>query len=609
MDVFVRQLKELTNPSSKEGPTASDHCKRVAVKLLRRFQYGTRGTLELRYLLEDLLQSLPDPVADASTGTPATKDPYKELRAFAELITSDNGIDLPLKAKPKRPASIDAAGLVDNTKRSKVDGSSEGTSLQTELANLQLLYDLFNGLSRYSASSTSSLSISQLLSQALSAESAEGGGSNTTLVTNGASGSRGQPLNTSRLKQSIEALLPPLLRGQTLRDRVDDSFSKAPLSGTITSDAPNKPLVDFLEGITDILARLCAPIRDEQVKAIKEAISSCREYLSLGADRVKLEEAVENAKNQVQKLVDDMQHDLHLFKLGITVATTNEEELRAAIKQEAMDRERKIITRLYGNPLDRTRLWMQNIAPSIKAPKSDGMQRSDLVSCLVEAMFKPQPLTIQVRSPSNAPSASIGIATTQDLNVVPPIFHLATKHLFVSQNRLQAFTILATLNTIVPSSLQNQTTNASSASVAIATSTWSERVWTLLNSDMLDDDGNTTSVDGNASHVKIANLADEIVRVINEGRSEKSSSAGRGLDEENIRSSVDRMLRLEDRVFALLHSRLKNALVEALRSTDGVKRNEIQVKGFNLPPLPVEMGITVRQLRGMIDWAFESWKL
>lgn len=607
MDVFVRQLKELTNPSSKERPTASDHCKHVAVKLLRRFRYGTRGTLELRYLLEDLLQSLPDPVVNASTGTSATEDPYKELRAFAKVITSDNGIDLPLKAKPKRPASLDAAELVDNTKRSKVDDFSDGTSLPTELANLQLLYDLFNDLSRYSASSTSKLSISQLLSQALSKQSAEGGSAINEVVTNGTTASHGHLLNKTRLKKSIEALLPPPPRGQTLRDRVDDLFSKASLSGAIVIDTPDNSLVDFLEGITDILARLCAPIRDEQVKAIKNVISSCREYLSLGADRVKLEEAVENAKNRVQKLVEDMQHDLHLFKLGITVATTNEDELRLTIRQEAMEREEKIITRLYGDPLKRTSLWMQSIAPSMSASQSDSMQRSALITCLVEALFKAQPMTVQVQRASNGTAASNGNLTTLDLNTVPPIFHLAAKHLFVTQNRLQAFTILATLHTIVPSSLQNQTRKASSDSIAI--STWSERVWTLLNSDMLDDDGNTTSVGGNASHVKIANLADEIVRVIREGRSNESSPADGGLDEEKIRSSVDRMLRLEDRVFALLHGRLKNALLEALKSTDGGTHNELQVKGFVIPPLPIEMGNTVRQLRGIIDWACESWKL
>ncbi|KAK9895365.1 hypothetical protein P389DRAFT_172965 [Cystobasidium minutum MCA 4210] len=604
MDVFVQQLKELTKPQNAQTSIVSDHCRHVAIKLLRRFKNGTRGALELRYLLEDLLSSLPNSsIANDATSALTREDPYKDLRAFANLFTGQNGVKVPLNSKPKRPASIDAAGLVSDTKRSKVDAVSELASLQKGLADVQSLYDLFNDVGAYPSSNSSRSSISQLLSQALSAESTSLGRSATRDASAHDTGrSSANTLDVASLHKSVNRFLPPPPRGQALRDRTDALFSKADgFNLPKTSNDSISSLLDFLEGLTDILARLCAPIRDAQVKAIKDILASSREYVSIGIDRTKLDKAVKDGENQIQKLVQDMQHDLHLFNLGITVATTNEEELRTTIRREAMEREKKVIMKLYGDPLQKTKIWVQGFSPSAAPLTPDRLCRADLARCLVEALFKPQPVSVHEQPAGPAPPSTLnGSNGTQD-NVLPPILHMAAKHLFVTQNRLQAFTILATLNTLVPPSLAQCRTISGNSGVS---TTWSERVWVLLTSAMLDDNGHSTpnGYDEGSTHVKLANLADEVVQILRETKLDGSATTS--IDEEKVRSSVDRMLRLEDRVFALLHGRLKNALMEAL-----VNGQALQVKGFSIVPLPVEMSITSKQLTGILDWECECWNV
>ena len=618
MDGFIKQLEELIKSSTPDinNKTVSDHCKHVAIKHIRSIKNGTRGPLELRYLLEDLLDSLPDTYNEHHIPS-IHGDPYKGVRAFARLFTGENGVAVPLKAKPKRPASIDASTLVTDTKRSKGDvGSiSDPAILETELANIQLLYDLFNDIKTYTShlSSSSKLSISGLLSQALSTKSSHGTSLSNGTSTNGTSESSTNTsvMDIASLQKAIDSLLPPAPRGQALRDKADQLFGKAETfikpSIAITSNNSSGDsiydLLDFLDGLIEILAHLCAPIRDTQVYTVQNAIATGREYASIGTtDKMRLDKAIRYAETPAKKLVLDMQHDLQLFKLGITVATTDEEELRSTIRREAMEREKELITKMYG-PHGRTKVWMQNLDLLPAIAPSGQIQRTDLARCLVEALFKPQPMIVQIQPAVTTPAGSNGISTTYT-NFVPPVFHLAAKHLFVTQNRLQAFTILATLNTIVPPSI-GRITNASNGSEI--TSTWSERVWTLLNSEMSDDDdGNTTTGEENESHVRLANLADEIVKVLREARNGDSTTE-KIVDEEKIRSSVDRMLRLEDRVFALLHGRLKNALVERLVSNDASAISELQVKGFSVSPLPAEIKITLKQLVGILDWACESW--
>lgn len=608
MDIFTRQLQELTKADhvDNKGQAVTDHCKHVAVKLLRKFKNGTRGTLELRYLLEDLLNSLPN--ATTSSTSTAIIDPYADIRAFAKLITSSsNDLDVPLKAKPKRPASIDAANLINDSKRSKLDGLDGPAAIQQEVTNVQLLYDLFSDINQYS-SSGQKLSISQLLSQGLASDSQASSLKDTVSFS-----SHGNNFDIQQVRQSIESLLPPLPRGQALRDRIDTLFRQVQQDDIRKISDPEsiRTVLDFLEGLVDILAKLCAPIRDDQVKAIRNPVATCREYLSLEAEPTKLDKAVDSTKAQVLDFIDGMKRDLHLFKMGITVATTDEEELKKSIRKESMERERNIITVLYGESLLKTKIWVESFKrPDVTIP---AISRSAIAYSLVEALFQPQPVTVQFGTSTPPTCVRHDGGDTVPLNILPPIFHFAAKHLFVFQNRIQALTILATLSTLVPPSYNKPITNglsSPSTSTNYTTPIWSERVWTLLNSEIQDDTGKTTSLENKASssHIKLDNLADEIVIIFRNGKS-GTKDEDVIVDEEKIRSSVDRMLRLEDRVFALLHSRLKSAIIKAVDDGSSSNTGEGEVKGFTVHPLPREIANTIKQLKGIIAWACECWDI
>lgn len=604
MDIFERQLKELTKANtgtiSNDKGAVSDHCKHVAVKLLRKLKNGTRGSLEVRYLLEDLLHNLP--AESFSNGS--SSDPYRDIRAFAKLFTSKDGVDIPLKAKPKRPASVDAASLVNHAKRSRANGLEDARAIQQELENVQLLYDIFNDIQRYTTSGKK-LSMTQILSEALSSGSV-GRSSDPSANSLSTTNSDVSKLDLMALQLSIEALLPPAPRGQALRDRLNAFRKLHDLnSRPAYSRKDTEAYLDCLEETVDILARLCAPIRDGQVKTLRDALATCRQYLSTDGTGTKYNKFIQTAEEELQSLVADMQRDLRLFNLGITVSTRDEAELQRVIRKESMVKERKIITRLYLDPLQQTKDWVDQIK---KGDHPVMLSRFAVAQCLVEALFRTQPVEVQAdpsRSTSENQSSS-RISSTP--NVLPPIFHFAAKHLFLMQNRLQALTILATLSTLVPSSYARPSTNNIIPSTGkdddgeVKSASWSERVWILLTSEIQDDQGNTTSSEIHQSHVKIANLADEIVSVLRNGMNSESIV----IDEAKIRSSVDRMLRLEDRVFALLHNRLKSAFGQAIvKSSDGGV--DIEVKGFNVAPLPTEINVTVKQMRGIVNWACECW--
>jgi hypothetical protein len=604
MDVFIQQLGQLTKTTA-----VTSHCKHVAVKLIRRFKNGTQGKLELRYLLEDLLNSLPPVVPTDNV------ESYSSIRAFAKLMSGGN-VDVPLK--PKRPASIDASSLVNGTsKRTRAqEVQDDQQGLELALRNAQLLYDLFNSIDNFQ-SSKRNISLSQLLGRAISGEDGKIIQKSNNLIDE-----NGQ-LFIQPLKSAIGAFLPPPPRGQSLREELETLL---PLSHVTLSE----PSADLLEGLTDILGRLCAPIRDAQVRALRDTIASIREYTSIGMDKNKIRETVNIALKQLENLITDMQQDLHLFKLGITVSTADEAELRQMVRQEAMKREKDIITRLYRTPLQETLSWIRSsrqntleAAPELKTKGIDGaaaatggagFYKKELASALVEALFMSQPVTVrQLGNNGRLHDNTAGSPT--NTNFIPPILHLAVGHLVQAQNRLQAFTIIATLNAIIPASASS----SSSTRGAAITLSWSERVWHLLNSEIQpqfqdhtskeDQDVNADS--GNGVH--LANIADEVIKVIQEDATRMTTS-----DETKIRQSVDRMLRLEDPVFRLLHRRLKNSLFDALiarttitpqKTVAGGGVDRLEVKGFSVMPLPQEMAVTYRHLCSIIDWACECWEV
>ena len=500
MDRLDRLLREYT-----QGVGEDRHACRVALRLLRRIRHGTKGNLELRYLLDDLVDEL-----DASAVSPL----HEELRRFANALRE---IDIPLKAK-KRHSESDS-----------VEDDSRQKRQRRDLEDAQLLYNYLIPL----------------------------------------------PLPQPGPKRKrVAALLDLPTTGQTIPSRDVDATLPAlytilepliPERGTLTAkktklaelcnqqDHTPAGEIEALYELVQFAAQLCAPSRDQEAKTAVGQVEACREYVATHLDG-KLRDA-ERTKVllAVHELLRSMQRDMQAFKLGLTAACNSDEELVAMIRQEAMKREKDALdTAGTHTVLEASKAWLLACLGEKATFTKQNLQKG-----LVEALFRPIP----VSSDASADAA----------NKLPPIFRLATQHLFILQNRLQAATILATLATIVSSSP--------------AAEDWASRVHTLLLSEITPDAES-------ADPLKLANVADEIERAVQPDAAHKDS----------LRANVHRMLNFHDPVYVLLNGRLKIAM-----TADGGQVEEI--KGFGLSPLPSELAEIREVLKSILDWACESWNI
>ncbi|GAA5999229.1 hypothetical protein JCM5350_002578 [Sporobolomyces pararoseus] len=394
------------------------------------------------------------------------------------------------------------------------------------------------------------------------------------------------PLIPSRLFQgSVKRQIQELLRVDRSEDEKDRDEEWKLEEGFET-----------IQTLLGVLKKLCAPARDNQVAGIVEKIKSQQ-----GVDRL-----VEVARDSLE-LAKNMQEDLEKFRKEVTVELAGDEEVLEAVREEAAERERRIVGevvekegKLRPEDVQReirfaTRNWCRNrtrSSPTTKETSSSSITKEQVAEALLEALFEDQavcvpPLPVAVVSSDTSSSHS----SHSHSNTLPPVFYSTSPRLFEIQNQFQALTILACLNTILVGYLPSSTAQDSLSDVL-------PRLWTILNSEIPSFSSTSPSSSASDTPTRLAHLSDEIISNL-----EKSSSLEKPLDKtgkEKIRSSVDRILRYQDPVFRLLQTRLKagikGAVVSALQQR-AMNGNETRIEEKSNEQVPTKLK-TGRNVKG-----------
>lgn len=498
----MERLNELLRAYGRSAE-AEVRATRAAVRLLRRLENGTKGNLELRYLLEDLVERL---------ASREQTQLVSDIRKFATVLQS---IQIPLKPNKRRLEEVEADARRKRRKR--------------DLQDAQLLYNYLIPLPVPQQGQKRS-TVASLLNQPPSPNRSD---------------PSPEPASLPALYGIIQSLVPERGKFVDVKARLADGCRK-----------PQASLAESIEILYDLVqlaAKLCAPARDAQARDLMAQVEACREHAARGTDEALLREKWEEAKRATARLLQSMQRDMQLFELGLTAACNSEEELLRTVKAEAMKREMEAVKTSDGQEA------LSEAAAWVRACLGDAakLDRQNLRTALIEALFRPSPVTIGRDS--------------AEQKVIPPIFALAMEHLFLLQNRLQAAVVLATLAILVP--------------LTSSGGEWAERVHTLLLSE-IDPVAGTTEI------LKLGNVADEIIRAVRPGAEQ----------EIKLRASVERMVSLGDPVYKLLSSRLRTAFGTGGTAVEAVK-------GFQTIPLPAELKHIDLSIKAVLDWACESWQI
>ncbi|KAG5353774.1 hypothetical protein C0989_002557 [Termitomyces sp. Mn162] len=295
----------------------------------------------------------------------------------------------------------------------------------------------------------------------------------------------------------------------------------APLSPT------SSPLHSTLALLNEVLVALrqrCAPARDPDIDALLANLAPSSETTSVSEapSENPLAALIVSTLRDLISLADVLKRDLTDTLLG----AMSEAQLADVIRQQALTREREIVLdpSMWGS-IDRLKdLW-----------KSWLGSENIWTSRLLRALTSPTPVTCQPDDPHP--------------NSLPPQLFFSRPDLLYIQNYLQALVIGASLNALVR--LPAPTSPGPPHD-------FMSRVWTLLKAE-IDRDEYHNAIDDKSSvddATKLVNLADEVIRA----RMLFSASPISEQDERELRAAVERTLRLQDPVFALLQSRLIRAI-------------------------------------------------
>ena len=288
---------------------------------------------------------------------------------------------------------------------------------------------------------------------------------------------------------------------------------------------------------------------------------------------------VTDTARSILELTEWMKDDISQFLVG----SVEEKDLKAMITQQAMLREKALVLQLW--PPSRIepawKAWLDGLdtsaypgAETVHPPHRRWAYR------LVQALTTNAPVTCPlptIRIPGTDTSEQLtgepeGVEPPP--NTLPPPFFVTTPALLTAQNYLQALVIAASLRTLVrlpPTSFV--------ASSEDNTPSFTERIWTLLRSSVDEEPG--------AEETKIANLADEVVRV---RRACADDAHPCGAEEEaRLRGAVDRTLQPRDPVFLLLQKRLVQALAAWLVSFPGPSERSGSASPDGRASTPVHM--------------------
>lgn len=428
------------------------------------------------------------------------------------------------------------------------------------------------------------------------------------------------------LSSSLPAIQLPRLRllytdlHQTIATLLPSSH---PVLLSLASPVPptSSPLHSALALLIEVLQALrrrCAPSRDPEVDRLLAPLLAVPP-LGVGTNDQLVVLVVDSFRNIIS-LSDTLKNDLTQAVLG----SMSEGELTDVVQTQARARERDIVLDLHRRTLESVpapepkhdtarvqglqvqwRLWVGSDHPSTGQRP---VYASDWIPRLVQTLCSSAPVSCRPFDQSH--------------NAIPLHFFFTASSLLYIQNCLQALVISASLNALVR------------IPTHFVTRDFIPRVWTLLKL-MIDHDNSPPSavVCSEESRISITNLADELLRA-----RRMLPDPVTGLEEHELRTAVERILRLTDPVFVLLFERLRHSITEHLcaihsQTWTGMKvaDNPMKIrtgrsflgdrawddvslpppmqviKGYENDTLSGEINEVVRRLSMVIDWTQGIW--
>ncbi|KAI1791301.1 hypothetical protein LXA43DRAFT_889464 [Ganoderma leucocontextum] len=415
-----------------------------------------------------------------------------------------------------------------------------------------------------------------------------------------------------------------------------------PLSPT---SAPLRFAVMHLRDILVALRARASPVRDAHIDTLIKALDEPNQ-LATTEDLARL---VTDSARSILELAESMKEDLSQFMLG----SMEEQDLKTMITQQAMLREKTLVLQLW--PPSRVepawKIWLNDLDTSA-FPGAEAVQPSHRrwIYRLTQglgtnrAVTCPLPTIRIPGSDSPTPPEPEPELAEASPNTLPPPFFVTTPALLTAQNHLQALVIAASLRSLVRLPPRPASAHPSSTSTPDSgTPSFMARIWTLLKASADEEPG--------AEGTKIANLADEVVRVRRACADESPSRDPDPEEETRLRAAVDRTLQPRDPVFLLLQKRLLRGLAawlvsgpetsSAMSSTDGPihmrtgrerpgKRSRLHlgledpksvvvgwergrgkpavVKGFEDEVLVREVQETFGRVGAVVDWTDRIWQ-
>ncbi|KAL1696441.1 hypothetical protein GGG16DRAFT_43853 [Schizophyllum commune] len=359
--------------------------------------------------------------------------------------------------------------------------------------------------------------------------------------------------------EAIKGLLPPGHRVLSVLSAPYPPPSVSPLHTTIA----------LLRDTLSALKERCAPTRDEKIDQILSELDRAPPYSS--EDSLHPEQRAEHQAitsriviDSIQALISlaqEMKSDLTQTVLGVMT----EQQIRTIVTKEARIRERELILTLMSKDTvkEAWSAWVDEVKAHANAPELPAW-----IARLLEALGANVPVAANMIQYISQPSDSAESRPPPPPNNLPPPLFFCAPDLFRSQNHLQALVIVASLRLLVniPQTSQNSHTPSSTSNDL------THRLWTLLEAEIKPEHGAGAS----AGETKIINLADEVLRARRQAHHASApqtsetephtdeSAHSPQEDEQKVRAAVERTLRAEDPVFALLQKRVVEWLARAL---------------------------------------------
>ncbi|KAL1677296.1 hypothetical protein EV122DRAFT_291192 [Schizophyllum commune] len=363
--------------------------------------------------------------------------------------------------------------------------------------------------------------------------------------------------------EAIKDLLPPGHRVLSVLSAPYPPPSVSPLHTTIA----------LLRDTLAALKERCAPVRDEKIDQIVSELDRAPPYSS--EDSLHPEQRAEHQAiasriviDSIQALISlaqEMKSDLTQTVLGVMT----EQQIRTIVTKEARIRERDLILTLMSKDTvkEAWSAWVNEVKAHANAPELPAW-----IARLLEALGANVPVAANMIQYISQPSDSAESRPPPPPNNLPPPFFFCAPDLFRLQNYLQALVIVASLRSLVniPHTSHNSHFSPSTSNDL------THRLWTLLEAEIKPEH----EAGASAGETKIINLADEVLRARKlahdasapESVPQTDETAHRAgdtahtsqEDESKVRAAVERTLRAEDPVFALLQKRVVEWLARAL---------------------------------------------